>query len=265
MKYYFISDIHGYFDEMQKCLKQAGYNENDANSKLIVVGDIFDRGTQAVETYKYLKRLTDEGKVIVLYGNHHKFLIDFLEGTNESPFNYNYNGLDETLADFWHRTMPFESYCLFDADCDIDTSENFKKFAKVCRNDINKEFPDLLPWLKSMPRYFETDNIIATHGALDFDVPDWHFPEKERYNLKGWDALDFDDGSFILRKNKTGKKVIVGHFGTGQLRGMHGIGSNQDFSILKTKDNKYFIDGCVPHTNKINVLVLEDENNSRQD
>lgn len=261
-KYYFISDIHSYYDEMIAALKDFEYDENDPNSKLIVLGDIFDRGTQAIQTYQYLKRLTDEGKAIVLYGNHHKFLIDFLEGTDKSAFNYNYNGLNETLADFWHRTMPFESYLLFEyVDNDIDDA--YAKFAKVCSRDIKKEFPDLLPWLKSMPRYFETNETIATHGALDLECKDWHFPEKTRHNLRGWDALDFDDGNFILQKNTTGKRVIVGHFGTGHLRQKHNLGDKEDYSILHTKDNKYFIDGCTAYTHKVNVLVvIENENNS---
>ena len=107
-KIFFCSDIHGYYDIMIRDLKESGYDENNPNHLLVVLGDVFDRGDQAIEVYEYLKRLTDEGKAIVTSGNHHKFLIDFLEGSY-NPFNYLNNGLANTIGDFWHRSFPFES------------------------------------------------------------------------------------------------------------------------------------------------------------
>lgn len=258
-KLFFISDIHNGYDYMVQALNKAGFNENKYNHKLIVLGDWNDRLGQAVKTYEYLYRLTQINKAIVTSGNHHKFLIDFLEGSI-NPFNYIHNGLRETIADFWHRTSPFESWCLLDAKCDM-TNENYAKWAKICRDDINHEYPELLPWLKSMPRYFESKNHIGVHGALDLKVPDWHYPHCYRHNLVDWDALDFDDGSFIFQNNTTNKTIVVGHFDTGHLRKMWQIDSKNynDHSILFTKDKKVFIDGCTALTKKVNVYVIEDE------
>ena len=260
MKLFFVSDIHSHYNKTIEALNNVGYNENNPNHLLIVVGDIFDRFVETVEVYEWLFRLTKENKAIVLSGNHHKFLIDFLEGS-VSPWNYMHNGLRDTIADFWHRTLPFESWCMIEGNCLLTdmTQEMYAKWARICRNDINKEYPELLPWLKSMPRYFESKSIIATHGALDLKVPDWHYPHCYRHSLRDWDALDFDDGSFIKCKNTTGKTIVLGHFDTGSLRERYGLGDSDDYSILITDDNKVFIDGCVVLTKKVNVYVVEDE------
>ena len=257
-KIFFCSDIHGYYDIMIRDLKESGYDENNPNHLLVVLGDVFDRGDQAIEVYEYLKRLTDEGKAIVTSGNHHKFLIDFLEGSY-NPFNYLNNGLANTIGDFWHRSFPFESWCMIDKEC-TPTYDYYAEWVDICRKDINKEYPELLPWLKSLPRYFESENIIGVHASLDLSVKDWRKPHCIRYSLVDWEALEFDDGSFITKTNTTGKTIIAGHFDTGQLREMWLLDTKDknDHSILKTNDNKYFIDGCVALTKKLNVLVLED-------
>ena len=256
-KIFFCSDIHGYYDVMINTLKFKGFDENNPNHLLVVLGDIFDRGDQAVQVYEYLKRLTDKKKAVVVSGNHHKFLIEFLEGSY-NPFNYMNNGLSETIGDFWHRTMPFESWCLLDKDC-TPNSNDYAEWVDICRKDIMEEYPELLDWLKSMPRYFESKNIIGCHASLDLNAEDWRKPHCIRYTLRDWDALEFDDGMFLARKNTTGKTIVAGHFDTGHLREMHNLGVYDDHSILKTEDNKIFIDGCVALTQKLNVLILEDE------
>lgn len=257
-KIYAISDIHGHYFEMINALEDMGFDEKNDEHLLIVCGDIFDRGTQNLEVYKYLKRLTDTKKAIVTYGNHHKFLIEWLEGKDISPFNYMNNGLNETLGDFLHRTSPFESWCFIDEKCEM-TYGAFANWCEVARQEIKEEYPELLEWLKSMPRYYETKNYIFTHASLDLKSENWREPHCERWNLIDWDALDFDDGNFILKKNNTGKVIVVGHFDTGHLRQMHKLGEYEDHSILETADNKIFIDGCVPLTKKVNVLVIPKE------
>ena len=80
-----------------------------------------------------------------------------------------------------------------------------------------------------------------------------------RYNLIDWDALDFDDGTFLIQPNTTGKTIVVGHFDSGHLRKMYNLGNEDDHSILETEDKKVFIDACTILTKQINVYVVEDE------
>lgn len=259
-KMFIISDIHGHYTEMVRDLKEAGFDENDDNHLLIVCGDIFDRGDENVEVYNFLKKLTDNNKAIVINGNHHKFFIEWLEGKDMLPFNYYYNGMRDTLGDFLQRTAPFESWCFLEENANEPTYNDYVNWCEFARKEVMKEYPELLEWLKNMPRYYETKNYIFTHGAIDLNCEDWHKPHCCRGNLTDWDALDFDDGTFITKINNTGKKIVVGHFGTSHLRKMWNINDNKnEHDILMTDDDKIFIDSTIALTKKLNVLVIEDE------
>ncbi len=262
-KIFAISDIHNNYNAMRKGLESAGYDETNPFHLLVVLGDMFDRKPgDAVAIYEYLKRLTDEGKAIVIRGNHESMLQSYLDGSSISSFNYIHNGTDETMADFWHRTAPFESWCALEGNCPL-TGETFAKWLKIVQKDINKEYPELLPWIKSLPYYYETENYIFTHGAIDTKVEDWHNPHCFRYSYADWDALTWDDGSFFGSKiNNTDKTIVIGHFGTDHLRNKYGLKNDnkEDFSILKRNDGKVIaIDATTAYSKKVNVLVIESE------
>ncbi len=260
MKYFVVSDIHGHFNELIGALNKAGYDENNLDHKLISLGDMFDRGSESREVYLYLKRLNDEGKAICLKGNHEPMLEGYLDGSITSPFNYYRNGVNETLADLLHRTSPFESWCLIENNIDNPLYSDFGKWIAKARKEINEEYPDLLEWIKNLPYYYETENDIFTHASIDTYAEDWRKPHCEHLGFTDWQALTWDDGSFITKKNPTNKTIVVGHFGTGHLRKMWQIDTKDfdDNSILKTDDNKIFIDGCTILTKTVNVLVVED-------
>ena len=46
MKYFVSSDIHGFYDEWILALKNKGFDIKNPNHKIIICGDIFDRGRQ---------------------------------------------------------------------------------------------------------------------------------------------------------------------------------------------------------------------------
>ena len=47
MKYFVSSDIHGFFDEWQNALTDKGFDLNNPEHKIILCGDLFDRGSQS--------------------------------------------------------------------------------------------------------------------------------------------------------------------------------------------------------------------------
>lgn len=266
-KLFAISDIHGYYKEMIECLNKSGYDENNDNHLLIVVGDIFDRGTESLSIYKYLKKLTDENKAIVTRGNHDTMLTDYLSGKSVSPFNYIHNGTNETLAEFLHQTAPFETWCIF-RNNNNPCYEDFVEFITSARKEINGEYPELLEWLSNLPFYYETKNYIFTHGGIDVTVKDWHKPRYypiNTYKYIKWDALTWDDGSFFGKEiTNTDKKVVIGHFGTEQLRKMYPNLTTKDngneYDILYRDDGRIIaLDTTTILSKKINVLVIEDD------
>ena len=64
MKVFCVSDIHGHYTELINCLNKAGYDENNENHLLVVLGDLFDRGTESKKVFNYLYRLSFNNKAI---------------------------------------------------------------------------------------------------------------------------------------------------------------------------------------------------------
>ena len=81
MKYFCVSDIHGFYNELIEALKEKGFDENDSEHKLIIIGDIFDRGSQAKELLDYLLKLkSDVISKITSYGPHRDDLFFYING-----------------------------------------------------------------------------------------------------------------------------------------------------------------------------------------
>lgn len=261
-KIFAISDIHGDYKALIEGLKNSGFDENNEDHLLISLGDAFDRGSESLAVYEFLKKLSDNGKAIVLKGNHTNMFIEYLNGESLDPFNYIRNGEDETFAEFLHETKPFESWCLLNNIVE-PTYGDFANWVKEARDQINNEFPELLQWLQDRPYYFETDNYIFTHASIDTFAKDWHNPHCFKYGYVDWDALMWDDGKFYGRPiNNTDKTIVIGHFGTDHLRNIYGLKNNdeEDFSILRRDDGRIIaIDSTTAYTHKLNVLVIENE------
>ncbi len=75
----FVSDTHGYLDEMIQVLAEAGLVDDQGNwicgesASLVHLGDFVDRGPKNVETYQYVRNLQDQigqRQVKMLVGNH---------------------------------------------------------------------------------------------------------------------------------------------------------------------------------------------------
>lgn len=71
MAIYFIGDIQGCFSELTLLLNQVEFNQN--KDELWVAGDMVARGTQSLETIKFLMSLGTSAKVVL--GNHDLHLL----------------------------------------------------------------------------------------------------------------------------------------------------------------------------------------------
>ena len=117
MKYFVSSDIHGFYDEWIKALKEKGFDKNNPNHKLIICGDLFDRGSQSKEVYEYISKLNKD-KYIYIRGNHEDLLFDcyneVINGTSISEHHIN-NGTLDTIVQFTNIDL-FMLLMGFDAD-----------------------------------------------------------------------------------------------------------------------------------------------------
>lgn len=273
MKVFCVSDIHGHYTELINCLNKAGYDENNENHLLVVLGDLFDRGTESKKVFNYLYRLSFNNKAVICRGNHDMMFQEFLDG-RDSWFNFIHNGMNKTFDDFLDDTASFETYVMYEQhkkglDFDIrKVSEDefntyWNEYQKNTRDKIMNDFPYIVDWFKSLPNYYETKNYIMTHGSIDTNVEDWRKPQKQRYRYVGWDACHWDDGSFFDEDvHNTDKKIIVGHYNTDSIREMYmyDLKNKGDNDILISEDSrKIYIDACTIVSKRVNVYVFEDE------
>ena len=261
-----VSDIHGHYDELISSLESAGFDENNEKHLLIVCGDIFDRGLDSLEVYKYLRRLSSKNKAIILRGNHDIMFTEFLKG-EDSWFNFIYNGMKTTFDSFLERTMSFESFIYIDLGLDMTNLDEkeldkiWNKYQDMTRKYILDNNEGILEWFSSLPDYYETKNYIFTHSSLDTEAKDWHNPEFSKYRYISWDACHWDDGSFFGKDLKNiDKIVVVGHYHTDGIREKSNIEFDGTNSILTRDDGKIImIDTCTPITKRVNVLTIENE------
>ena len=74
MRYYVVSDIHSFYTEMIKALTEKGYFDDKEPHKLIICGDMFDRGSESVAMQKFIMELLEKDEVILIRGNHEELM-----------------------------------------------------------------------------------------------------------------------------------------------------------------------------------------------
>lgn len=236
MKYFITSDIHGHYGVLVNHLNKAGYNEESPNHHLLILGDMFDRGSESKEVFKYLYRLHSEKKSTIILGNHDYFMIEFLEGNYErTRFNIEHNGMLVTLMSL----------------TDFQLSENTD--LSVFKAMIETTYPFLLEWLKSLPLYLEIHDYIFVHGGINGELENW----------KTAPLRDFIWGYEVKLCPVKGKTVVAGHQRVATIRHPE----RKDYRTLFEEnpalfdpmylEGKILIDRFVEVSKELNVLVMD--------
>ena len=240
MKYFVSGDIHGFYDEWQNALKDKGFDLNNPKHKIILCGDLFDRGNQPKEIIDFVLKHKD--KVILIRGNHEDLMEQMIE-RNSSDYGDLCNGTAQTIVDLYPEWQISE----FD----------LKKIAKETR---------LQEVLDMCIDYYETKNYIFVHGWIPivencylYDS-NWRTARKERWEKARWTNPVEMYRYEIYEPNKT---IVCGHWHCSALWHEQNpdeyeeFGDKANFEPFITK-NMIAIDACTPYSHKVNVVVLED-------
>lgn len=100
MKYFVSSDIHGFYDEWQNALKEKQFDINNSEHKIIVCGDLFDRGRQPREIIDFI--LSHKDKFILIRGNHEDLMQDMID-RNKNTYGDLCNGTAQTIVDLYPK------------------------------------------------------------------------------------------------------------------------------------------------------------------
>lgn len=249
MKYYIASDIHGFYTAFRQALFAAGYFEDAEPHKLILLGDLFDRGEEALELQDFILELMERDEVILIRGNHEDLYRDLVEFDNGVPLRH-------------HRSNGTYSTALQLTDYDM-------VMATICRDDFTEEAMQTPYYQRIMPamrNYFETDRYVFVHGWIPCVrepngysyCSDWRNASEEE-----WERARWYNGIDAARTCMEEKTIVCGHwhvsYGHSKYNGK-GSEFGEDACFEPYCDRGIIaVDACTSHSGKVNVLVLEDE------
>ncbi len=237
MKYFVSSDIHGFYDQWIMALKEKGFDINNPEHKIIVCGDLFDRGRQPKQIIDFI--LSNKDKFILIRGNHEDLMQDMIERNSSSIADMS-NGTAHTIIDLCPEWQ-------------------ISDLAKIAMETKLQEV------LNMCIDYFETNNYIFVHGwipiienCFEYDN-DWRNARKERWEKARWQNPVLMYRYKIYEPNKI---IVCGHWHCSALwheqnpTKYEEFGEKENFEPLIT-ENMIALDTCTVHTRKVNVIVLE--------
>lgn len=142
--YDIIGDIHGYAKQLEKLLDKLAYKKKNGtyvhpDRKVLFLGDYIDRGPQIRETLQIVRNMVDAGNAIALMGNHEY---------NAILFNL-YKAQGGYMREHSIKNI-------------IQHYETLKQFKFK-----DKEYADYVQWFKSLPLFYETENLRSVHACWD--------------------------------------------------------------------------------------------------
>lgn len=251
MKYYVTADIHGFLTPFQNALRDEGYYDDPGEKKIIVCGDIFDRGAEAVGMQDYILELMERDEVILVRGNHEDLFCRMVTENKGLPYpRHIHNGTYQTA-------LALTGYDVGMANVrNLDFAEAAQKTPFYTR---------IIP---ATIDYYETEHYIFVHGWIPaykqgehryLPKADWRDGSPEL-----WDAARWYNGMDAAHQGITveGKTIVCGHwhcsYGHFKYEGKGSeFGTDADFSPYHAP-GIIALDACTAHSGRVNVVVLEE-------
>lgn len=140
MATYVMSDIHGCYTMFKEMLVKINFDET--KDKLIVLGDITDRGLESTLLLDFFIKNRNNPAYVLLKGNHEEHTIDILEFP-QGTYPLAENSTGHKIVDNYYG---YESY------------NEYKRF------------------LMNLPEIYEYKNFVLTHAGLSYN---WDTNETE--------------------------------------------------------------------------------------
>lgn len=246
MKYYVVSDIHNYFTELKIALEAKGFFEDNEPHKLIICGDLFDRGQEALKLQDFIVDLMEKDMVILIRGNHEDLMLDLLQELCQSAYIYTHhiqNGTVDTIRQ-------------------LLSDKNYKNPTELYKEI--KATPFCSKIIPAMKNYYETQNFIFVHGWIPGKGPYEYDPKWRRASKKRWDEARWINGIEAASRGLIvpDKTVVCGHWGTS-----FGHRMKSNFSRYEDEKNHapYYdtgiiaIDATTALSGIVNCIVIEDD------
>ncbi len=266
MRYFVVSDTHGFYDKTLHALTEAGFFAPGETGKLILLGDLLDRGGQALQMQSFALSLLEQGRLIYIRGNHEdlmgRMLYDIEMGnTWELERGISYHIHNGTFSTALQLTSMSPSAALHYPMLFVRKMEA----TPFCRT--------LIP---ASVDFFETEHYVFVHGWIPcysegkntafrlykrfFFNEDWR-----RASAEDWNNARWYNGMEFARKEELrpqGKTVVCGHY---HASFGHSIYEKKGSEFGKDADHSPYygkgiiaMDACTAVSGMVNCIVIED-------
>ena len=281
MKYFIVSDIHSFCSELKSALWKAGFNKRNKDHTLIVCGDVFDRGSETVELYKFLTSIPKK-RCILIKGNHELLYEELLE--KSFPESH----------DFSNHTV--DTFCqIAGYSPEILTPKYWRDLGDVPYERIQQAWQEIITEVKQSPitawlqsdrwKYWhEVGNYIFVHSFIPLKNLD-RMPAYYTYNrkfeyFKDWrktaNNFELEDATwgcpyqqyidgYFKEEAANGKILVCGHWVVTDFRQHINNKWSEDTSIYKFENIIGLDCGVWKYRDKKayyhpqNVLVIDDK------
>jgi protein phosphatase len=196
---YIISDIHGGYEQLKKLLGLVS-----ANSKLIILGDIIEKGEYSLDTLEYIMEMDRLDNVYVLKGNNEAAVVNVF---NDDHLHFFINRMDNKTSLIYQMLE----------------RQNLVGNPKELQEQLRLIYQKHINWMNDLESIIETDDFIFVHAGID-NIPDYQNSHpKSLTNLK----------NFYFQGHLANKMVVCGHYPVAIFRF-----DRMDDSILIDHDKK---------------------------
>ncbi len=257
MRYYVVADPHGFFTELKTALEERGFFSDSEPRKLIICGDLFDRGSEALALQEFVLDLMAKDQVILIRGNHEDLTLKLLNEWHLRSYNFSHHNTNGTV----------DTVCQLTHSSSIDLQWNDIVIGKRFLNS-----PYIQKIIPSMVDYFETEHYIFVHGWIPCTIlprfmrvneyifnENWRDSSPEQFAMARWtngiEAAHYG----ITELDKT---IVCGHwhasFGHANYEGTCSeFGEDADFSPFYAP-GIIALDACTAHSRRVNCIVIDD-------
>jgi serine/threonine protein phosphatase 1 len=202
MKYFVVSDVHSFYDAMMNALNKQGFDPENKEHKLIVCGDLFDRGDDTVKVYEFVRSLAEQDRLFYIYGNHEALLFECIHDIARGHMKEYHikNGTFKTICDF----TGLNKYDLYMGQYGPLNMEEFKAKIIPLMDFIDKYAVDVA----------EIGKYIFVHGWIPCDPDKGIVPDNWYTGEADWEGARWINGMHAWAKGAKlpGRTIVCGHW-----------------------------------------------------
>lgn len=264
MNLYVVTDVHGFYSLLRKALEEAGFFEDQGEKKVVVCGDLMDRGRETLQMQEFMMDLLAKDMLIFIRGNHEDLMECMLCDVEENLWDFALGTSYHIHNGTWDTALALAQMTQDDA---ISYSSKF--VAKVRSSSFMRR---LIP---ASVNYYETEHYIFVHGwipAKTGGMAPWayrashyeYFPEWREACDEAWRIARWQNGMELAKVHgvlEPGKTIVCGHYHVSWAHSKEGRGTEYGKDAVFTpysSEGILALDACTAHSGMINCVVIKD-------